>query len=134
MRGYKKRRLPKESNPPIFTPTPFWVNFKLFWGTTVLPISAQGALGNFQIELILAGTKHMLVEFGKTNLLEKARQEPEKVKQVLDKPRANGLASNTNSVQATLGQPIRLCCANCGIVAGKPERKIMRRRDVRGLR
>jgi len=76
----------------------------------------------------------MVVEFGKTNLLEKARQEPEKVKQVLDKPRADGLASTTNSVQATLGQPIRLCCANSRVVAGKPERRIMRRRDVRGLR
>jgi len=76
----------------------------------------------------------MLVEFGKTNLLEKARQEPEKVKQVLDKPRADGLVPTINSVRAKLGQPIPSCCANSGVVAGKPERKIMRRRDVRGLR
>ena len=35
--------------------------------------------------LVSLGTERMLVEFGKANLIEKARQQPDKVKQVLDK-------------------------------------------------
>jgi len=41
--------------------------------------------------LISAGTERMMVEFGKANLLQKARQQPEKVKQVLDKIKTDGL-------------------------------------------
>ena len=37
--------------------------------------------------LISAGTERMLVDFGKASYLQKARQQPEKVKQVLDKIR-----------------------------------------------
>ena len=35
--------------------------------------------------LVSLGLERMLVEFGKSNLISKARQHPEKVKQVLDK-------------------------------------------------
>jgi hypothetical protein len=35
--------------------------------------------------LVSLGTERMLVEFGKANFLDKARQQPEKVKQVFDK-------------------------------------------------
>ena len=35
--------------------------------------------------LVSLGTERMLVEFGKSNLISKARQQPDKVKQVLDK-------------------------------------------------
>jgi hypothetical protein len=41
--------------------------------------------------LISAGTERMLVEFGRANLLDKARQQPDKVRQVLDKVRTDGL-------------------------------------------
>ena len=37
------------------------------------------------------GTEKMLVAFGQANLFEKARQQPEKVKQVLQKIRTDGL-------------------------------------------
>ena len=40
--------------------------------------------------LISAGTERMLVEFGKANLISKARQQPDKVKQVLDKIKTDG--------------------------------------------
>ena len=36
------------------------------------------------------GTERMLVEFSKSNLIEKARQQPEKVKQVIDKIKTDG--------------------------------------------
>ena len=41
--------------------------------------------------LVSLGTERMLVEFGKANLIEKARQQPDKVKQVLDKIKTEGL-------------------------------------------
>ncbi len=58
--------------------------------------------------LISAGTERMLVEFGKANLLEKARQQPDKVKQVIDKIRTDGLVPTIESVQNKLDQPIPL--------------------------
>jgi hypothetical protein len=42
--------------------------------------------------LVSLVTERMLVEFGKANLIQKARQQPDKVKQVLDKIRVDGLA------------------------------------------
>jgi len=41
--------------------------------------------------LVSSGTERMLVEFGKANWLDKARQQPDKVRMVLDKVRADGL-------------------------------------------
>ena len=41
--------------------------------------------------LISAGTERMLVDFGRSSYLEKARQQPEKVKQVIDKIKTDGL-------------------------------------------
>lgn len=35
--------------------------------------------------LISAGTERMMVDFGKANFLDKARQQPDKVKQVFEK-------------------------------------------------
>ena len=41
--------------------------------------------------LVSLGTERMLVEFGKVNLIQKARQQPDKVKVVLDKIKTDGL-------------------------------------------
>ena len=41
--------------------------------------------------LLAVGTERTLVEFGKANLLDKARQQPDKVRMVLDKVRTDGL-------------------------------------------
>ncbi|MCL0041517.1 hypothetical protein M1N12_00350 [Peptococcaceae bacterium] len=41
--------------------------------------------------VVSAGTERMLVEFGKANILDKARQQPDKVRQVLDKADAGGV-------------------------------------------
>jgi len=41
--------------------------------------------------LISAGTERMLAEFGKTGYLSKARSQPDKVKQVLEKIKTKGL-------------------------------------------
>jgi predicted dehydrogenase/NADPH:quinone reductase-like Zn-dependent oxidoreductase len=67
--------------------------------------------------LVSAGTERMLVEFGKANLIEKARQQPDKVREVLDKVRTDGLLTTLEAVQSKLDQPIGLGYCNVGVVA-----------------
>ncbi len=43
------------------------------------------------LSLVSPGTERMLVEFGKANFIQKAKQQPDKVKQVLDKIKTDGL-------------------------------------------
>ena len=43
-----------------------------------------------EMSLISLGTEKMLLDFGKAGLFSKARQQPEKVKQVLDKIQSDG--------------------------------------------
>jgi hypothetical protein len=47
--------------------------------------------------LISPGIERMLVEFRRANLISKARQQPEKVRQVLDKIKADGLINATRA-------------------------------------
>ena len=66
--------------------------------------------------IISAGTERMLVEFGKANLIEKARSQPEKVRMVLDKISADGLLPTIEAVQSKLNAPLPLGYCNAGIV------------------
>jgi predicted dehydrogenase len=66
--------------------------------------------------LISLGTEKMLLEFGKANFLNKARQQPDKVKQVLAKIRTDGLKPTINAIQNKLDQPIPLGYSNVGTV------------------
>ena len=66
--------------------------------------------------VVSAGTERMLVEFGRANLLEKARAQPDKVKQVLDKVRTEGLAPTMEAVRAKLDAPIPLGYCSAGVV------------------
>jgi predicted dehydrogenase/threonine dehydrogenase-like Zn-dependent dehydrogenase len=68
------------------------------------------------VSLISAGTERMLVDFGRAGLLAKARQQPEKVAQVLDKVRTDGLLTTVEGVRSKLGQPIPLGYCNVGVV------------------
>jgi hypothetical protein len=45
--------------------------------------------------MVSAGTERMLVEFGQANWFERARQQPDKVRMVLDKARTGGLRRPT---------------------------------------
>src|SRR3989338_8195020 len=67
--------------------------------------------------LISAGTERMLVDFGKASYLEKARQQPEKVKMVLEKIQTDGLMTTIEAVQSKLAQPLPLGYCNVGVVA-----------------
>lgn len=64
--------------------------------------------------LVSLGTERMLVEFGKASYLEKARQQPDKVKQVLDKIKTDGLIPTYESVVNKLNQPMPLGYCNVG--------------------
>jgi len=66
--------------------------------------------------LISAGTERMLVEFGRAGYLAKARQQPEKVRQVVDKVRTDGLGATVQSVRAKLDQPLPMGYCNVGRV------------------
>ncbi len=66
--------------------------------------------------LVSLGTERMLVEFGKANLIDKARQQPDKVKQVLDKMKTDGLQPTLEAVFNKLGQPLPLGYCNVGKV------------------
>lgn len=52
--------------------------------------------------LVSAGTERMLVDFGKANLLEKVRQQPEKVKQMFEKVSTDGLLPTLDAVRSKL--------------------------------
>jgi predicted dehydrogenase/threonine dehydrogenase-like Zn-dependent dehydrogenase len=66
--------------------------------------------------LISAGTERMLVDFGKASILGKARQQPDKVRMVLDKFRTDGLLPTIASVRNKLDQPLVPGYCNVGVV------------------
>jgi predicted dehydrogenase/threonine dehydrogenase-like Zn-dependent dehydrogenase len=66
--------------------------------------------------LVSLGTERMLVEFGKANFLQKARQQPDKVKEVIEKVKTDGLKPTLNAVFNKLGQPLPLGYCNVGRV------------------
>ncbi|HEX6588858.1 MAG TPA: bi-domain-containing oxidoreductase [Longimicrobiales bacterium] len=64
--------------------------------------------------LVSSGTERMLVEFGKANLLDKARQQPDKVRLVLDKMKTDGVLPTLEAVFNKLDQPLPLGYCNVG--------------------
>ncbi|WP_281633893.1 bi-domain-containing oxidoreductase [Flavobacterium luteolum] len=91
-------------------------------GETILeevpaPLVAKGhVLIKSTHSLVSLGTERMLVEFGKSNLISKARQQPDKVKQVLDKIKTEGLLPTLEAVFNKLGEPLPLGYCNVGVV------------------
>ncbi|WP_441000665.1 bi-domain-containing oxidoreductase [Fodinibius sp. SL11] len=71
--------------------------------------------------LVSLGTEKMLVNFGQANLLEKARQQPEKVKQVIDKMKTDGIKPTFEAVFRKLDTPLPLGYSQAGevIAVGK---------------
>ena len=67
--------------------------------------------------LVSAGTERMLIDFGKGNYLQKARQQPDKVRMVIDKIKTDGLMPTVDSVFAKLDTPLPLGYCNVGRVA-----------------
>ena len=89
--------------------------------TTVIDIPAPRCgdgqvLVQTSVSLISAGTERMLVEFGKGSLFQKARSQPEKVKQVIEKARTDGVPATLDAVRSKLDQPLALGYCNVGMV------------------
>ena len=74
--------------------------------------------GNVLIEstfsLVSLGTEKMLVEFGSAGLISKARQQPEKVKQVIDKIKSDGILPTLEVIFRKLDEDIPLGYSNVG--------------------
>jgi len=66
--------------------------------------------------LVSVGTERMLVEFGKAGWIDKARQQPDKVRMVLDKIKTDGLMPTVEAVFNKLDQPLPLGYCNVGRV------------------
>jgi hypothetical protein len=89
--------------------------------TTLVDVPCpKNSIGNLLIAskntLISAGTERMLVDFGKANMLDKARQQPDKVKMVLDKVKTDGLLPTIDAIRSKLDQPLPLGYCNAGVV------------------
>lgn len=79
-------------------------------------VSRDHLLVHTTVSLISAGTERMLVDFGRASLIDKARQQPDKVKQVLAKVQTDGLATTLEAVRSKLAQPLPLGYCNVGVV------------------
>lgn len=83
------------------------------------PLAQRGAVVlQSRASLISAGTERMLVEFSQVNLVQKARSQPDKVKQVLDKIKTDGLLPTLEAVFRKLDEPLPLGYSNAGVVLG----------------
>ncbi len=91
-------------------------------GASSLPELPSPSVGPGQLliltscSLVSAGTERMLVDFGKAGWIDKARQQPEKVRQVLDKAKTDGLLTTFGAVRSKLDQPLPLGYCNVGTV------------------
>lgn len=79
-------------------------------------ITKNHVIINTTTTLISAGTERMLVDFGKANLLDKARSQPDKVKMVLEKVQTDGLMTTIDAVKSKLAQPLPLGYCNVGVI------------------
>ena len=89
--------------------------------TTVVEVPSPTVVpGHLRIQtklsLISSGTERMITQFGKSNYLNKAKQQPDKVVQVLNKIKTDGLKSTLNTVSARLDEPQPLGYSNVGII------------------
>lgn len=84
-----------------------------------VPVPAPSAgcvLVRSHASLVSLGTERMLIDFGKSNLIEKARRQPDKVRQVLQKIQTDGLGPTLEAVRTKLDQPLALGYCQSGTV------------------
>lgn len=65
--------------------------------------------------LVSAGTERMLLEFGKASIFGKIKQQPDKVKMVIQKIKTDGLSTTLQAVKDKLDQPLPLGYCNVGV-------------------
>ena len=79
--------------------------------------------------LISAGTERMLLEFGRGNLISKAKQQPDKVRQAFEKMRTDGVLTTIDAINAKLNQPLPLGYSNVGEVIEANNRSNLKKGD-----
>ena len=68
--------------------------------------------------LISSGTERMLIDFEKSNYLDKAKKQPEKVKEVINKIKSDGPLETLDAVKSKLERPFLPGYCNVGKVIG----------------
>jgi predicted dehydrogenase/threonine dehydrogenase-like Zn-dependent dehydrogenase len=82
-----------------------------------IPVLQEGhVLVRTQRTLISAGTERMLLDFGRASMLDRALEQPDKVKMLFDKVRTDGLMAAIDAVRSKLDQPLALGYCNVGTV------------------
>ncbi len=79
-------------------------------------VPAGHVLIRSRYSLISSGTERMMLEFGKANWVAKAKQQPDKVRMVLDKVKTDGLGPTIEAVKSKLEQPMAMGYCNVGEV------------------
>lgn len=81
------------------------------------PVAGQNeVLVGTHCTMVSAGTERMLLQFGRGGLISKARQQPDKVRDVLRKARTDGIGPTIETVRNKLDQPLPLGYCNVGTV------------------
>lgn len=79
-------------------------------------IRANHVLIENRVSLISAGTERMLLEFGKAGWIGKVRQQPDKVKMVLEKARTDGIFATLDAVKSKIDMPLTPGYCAVGVV------------------
>ncbi|HEU0302741.1 MAG TPA: zinc-binding alcohol dehydrogenase, partial [Longimicrobium sp.] len=79
-------------------------------------VRPQHLLVRSRATLVSAGTEKMLVDFGRGGMIAKARSQPDKVRQVLEKARTDGVMATLDAVRSKLDQPLSMGYSNAGVV------------------
>ena len=91
-------------------------------GDTWLEQVARPSIGPAEVlvatgaSVVSPGTERMLADFGRASLLGKARSQPHRVAEVLDKARTDGIGPTVSAVRSQLAQPIALGYSSAGTV------------------
>lgn len=66
--------------------------------------------------VLSSGTERMLVEFGRAGWIERARTQPDRVRQVIEKTMSDGPLATIGAVQRKLEQPVSVGYCNVGVI------------------
>jgi predicted dehydrogenase/threonine dehydrogenase-like Zn-dependent dehydrogenase len=79
-------------------------------------VQSDHVLIHSTLSLISSGTERMLVDFGKSSLLNKAKQQPEKVRQAINKIKTDGLITTIEAIRNKLSYPMSMGYCTVGTV------------------
>ena len=80
------------------------------------PVKKGFLLVESRLSLLSAGTERALLRFSRAGYIQKAREQPEKVRQVMDKVKTDGLLATAQAVWTRLDQPQPMGYCNVGVV------------------